>query len=219
MRCRRRGLWPTFLRFFFRLLYNEFAWSYDLVAWLVSRGHWKEWGQTTLSHVHGERVLELGHGPGHLLVDLAKRGLLTAGLDLSPTMTRQAKRRLQAAGVPAPLVRARAQALPFCRGSVDTVVTTFPTGYIVQSETLREARRVLAPEGRLVVAAAARFEGEDLMSRFLAWLYHITGQDQPSPGALTPWLEQAGLSPRVIWEAVDRTAVMLIIAEKARGFL
>jgi ubiquinone/menaquinone biosynthesis C-methylase UbiE len=210
-----RDLWQASLQLFFQLLYNKFAWSYDLVAWLASRGQWKAWGQTALSHVYGERVLEVGHGPGHLLVALAERDLLTAGLDLSPTMVRQAKRRLQAADVPAPLVRARAQALPFHAGSVDTVVATFPTDYIVQSQTLREARRVLRPEGRLVVAVAARFEGEDVMSRFLAWLYHITGQDQPSPDAVIPWLEQAGLSARVTWEAVDRTDIMLIVAEKA----
>jgi len=210
-----RKPWQAFLRLFFRLLYNDFAWSYDLVARIVSRGQWRAWGRTTLSHLHGQRVLELGHGPGHLLLRLAEQGLLTAGLDISSAMIRQAKERLRTADLAAPVVQARAQALPFCEESVDTVLTTFPTDYIVQPQSLREARRVLAPGGRLVVAAAARFEGEDVISRFLAWLYRITGQDEPSPGAITPWLEQAGLSARVVWEEVNRTAVMLIIAEKA----
>jgi hypothetical protein len=32
-----RRLWWAFVRLFFRLLYNEFAWTYDLVAWVQDR--------------------------------------------------------------------------------------------------------------------------------------------------------------------------------------
>lgn len=210
-----QNLWHAFLRLFFRMLYNQLAWSYDLVAWLVSRGQWKAWGRTVVSHLHGRRVLELGHGPGHLLLTMAERGLAVVGLDLSAHMGRQAKRRLHRSDVTVPLVQARAQALPFCTGGFDSLVAAFPTSFIVHPQTLREARRVLAPGGRLVVAVAARFEGEDLISRCLAWLYRFTGQSQPSPGIFRPWLEDAGLSPRIVYEEVNHTTIMLLVAKDA----
>jgi ubiquinone/menaquinone biosynthesis C-methylase UbiE len=210
-----RNLWHALLHFFFRLLYNELAWSYDIVAWLVSRGHWKAWGRTTLSHLRGERVLELGHGPGHLLVTLLERDLVPVGLDLSPHMGRQAKRRLRRSGVAVPLVRARAKTLPFRSGSFDSVVATFPTDFILHPHTQREVARILSSPGRLVVAVGVRFEGKGLTSRVLRWLYRVTGQNEPSPDAFRTALQQAGLAVHVVWKEVKHAAVMLVVAEKA----
>jgi ubiquinone/menaquinone biosynthesis C-methylase UbiE len=209
-----RHFWRAFLRLFFRLLYNEFAWSYDVVASLVSLGRWKAWGRATLPHLRGERVLELGHGPGHLLVALEREGFDPVGLDLSPHMGRQAQVRLRSAGLSVPPVRGRAQALPFRDGSFDTVVATFPTGFIVDPATLREVTRATSPKGRLVVALGARFEGEGLFASFLTWVYRVTGQNEPSPDAFGPWLEEAGLSPRTVCERVGQTTVLLVVAEK-----
>jgi ubiquinone/menaquinone biosynthesis C-methylase UbiE len=204
------------LRLFFRLLYNEFAWSYDLVAWAVSLGQWKAWGRTALPHLRGERVLELGHGPGHLLETLANQQLAPMGLDLSPQMTRQAKRRLRQTGLQVPLVRARAQALPFRSGSFDSVVATFPTEYITHLHTLHEVSRVLTSKGRLAVALGVCFEGAGLLSTLLAWLYRVTGQDRAFSDAFTARLRQANLSPSITGEEVDRATVVLIVAEKDR---
>lgn len=209
-----RAFWRNLLRCFFRLLYNEFAWSYDLVAWLVSLGRWKAWGRTVLHHLRGTQVLELGHGPGHLLVALQRRGYDPAGLDLSPNMGRQARRRLNGAGLSVPLVRARAQALPFRDECLDTVVATFPTAFIIDLRTLREVTRTVVADGRLVVALGARLEGQGLIASFLTWLYRVTGQSEPSPNAFEPWLEGAGLSPRTVRERVGQTTVLLIVAEK-----
>ena len=61
------------MRVFFHLLYHPFAFTYDLVAAVVSFGQWKNWGQSILPFIDGTRILELGHGPGHLqrfLLDL-----------------------------------------------------------------------------------------------------------------------------------------------------
>jgi len=207
-------IWRAFLRLFFRLLYNEFAWSYDVVAWLVSLGQWKAWGRTTLSHLRGARVLELGHGPGHLLAALAAEEYAPIGLDLSPAMARQAQQRLQKAELQVPLVRGRAQALPFRGSSFDCVVATFPTEFIVDPQTLQELTRILPPEGRLTVAVGVRFGGEDLVSSFLSWLYRVTGQNQSLPDSFIAQLKQVGLSPQVTWEKVNRAAVLLIVAEK-----
>ena len=54
------------LNFFYRHLYHGLAFAYDAVAVLVSFGQWVEWTKATLPFIEGTRLLELGHGPGHL---------------------------------------------------------------------------------------------------------------------------------------------------------
>ena len=86
----------SFLRIFFQLLYNTFAWSYDLVAAFVSLDRWNDWVRSVLPYLTGDRILEIGHGPGHLQRALAEghpTGLIV-GLDLSRNMGKIAKRRL-----------------------------------------------------------------------------------------------------------------------------
>jgi SAM-dependent methyltransferase len=202
--------WWAFVRLFFRLLYNEFAWTYDLVAWVVSLGQWTAWGRTAIPHLRGKRVLELAHGPGHLLVAMAERGLVPTGLDLSPYMGRLARRRL---GPAVSLARARAQVFPFRDGCVDSVVAAFPTEFILDPATLQEIARVLRPGGRLVVVAWARLGGRDPVSRFIGWLYRVTAQGEPPPG-LEEVTFGTGLVPQVVWERVGRSEVMLVVADR-----
>jgi ubiquinone/menaquinone biosynthesis C-methylase UbiE len=219
-----RRLWRAFLRLFFRLLYNQLAWTYDWVAWAVSLGQWNAWGRAAIPYLRGERVLELAHGPGHLLEAMGGRGLLPVGIDLSPHMSRLARRRLGRAGLAAPLVRARAQALPFRDGCFDSAVATFPTEFIVNPATLRETARVLRrvepitgrPGGRLVVVAWARLSGRDPLSRFIGWLYRVTGQGEPLPGHGEAVVVEAGFAPRTVWDRVGRSEVMLVVADVKR---
>ncbi|MBN1811224.1 MAG: class I SAM-dependent methyltransferase [Anaerolineae bacterium] len=212
-----RRLWWGFVRFFFRLLYNEFAWTYDLVAWVVSLGQWQAWGRTAIPSLRGERVLELAHGPGHLLVAMVGRGLSPVGLDLSSYMGRLARRRLSKNdGLAVPLVRARAQALPFRDGCFDSTVATFPAEFIMARDTLREVARVLAPGGRWVIVPGAVLSGRDPLSRFIWWLYQITGQGDVLLGRGRALLERAGFSVNATWEEAKRSQVLVVTAEKAR---
>jgi len=55
-----------FLRLFFRLLYHQLAFTYDLVAASVSFNRWKDWVMSVVPFIEGNRILEIGHGPGHL---------------------------------------------------------------------------------------------------------------------------------------------------------
>ena len=106
-----RRWWISLVRWGFQRFYNEGAWTYDIVAALVSRGYWSGWILAVLPHLRG-RVLELGCGTGHLQAALAdEQGRAHVGLDLSPAMLRLTRRRLRRRGALTPLVRARGQAL------------------------------------------------------------------------------------------------------------
>ena len=101
----------------------------------------------------GHRVLDVGCGTGALLAALAARvpGVALAGADPSEGMLAVARAKL-AAFPRRTLVRAEAAALPFPDGAFDRVVSTSVLHYLSDpARALREARRLLAPEGRVVV--------------------------------------------------------------------
>lgn len=205
----------SLLRLFFRLLYGPFAWTYDAVAWAVSRGKWTAWGAAVLPLIPGGPVLELAHGPGHLLVRMAQQGLRPVGMDLSPQMGALARRRLRRAGLPPRLVRARAQRLPFRDGTFRAVVATFPTEFILEPATAREAARVLSPGGTVVVVPVAVPGGRGSIARALRLLYRITGQDRFAPEEALPAWQDAGFSLRAEWQQVGPDAVLLIQATRS----
>ena len=197
-----------FMRFFFNLLYHPFAFTYDLVAWVVSFGKWNDWVLSIFPHLEGTRILELGHGPGHLQRFLLDRGLSPVALDESTQMGRIAKRRL---GTKHKLSRGLAQSLPFASASFDTVVSTFPSEYIFDPRTLAEINRVLVQDGKLIVLPAA-FPSNG----FLKWLYKVTGE---SPEALDDVLKERLKTPFVragfevemkLVEMTSSTLVMLL---------
>ncbi len=204
-----------FIRFAFHLLYNQLAFTYDVVAWLVSFGQWQAWGCTALDRVRGPRVLELGHGPGHLLIELGRGGRhQPIGIDLSPHMIAQAQRRIKRAGFSIPQVRCRVEALPFRSGTFDSAVSTFPTEYIANPRTLAEVARVTNEHGRLVVVLGAQFGQHTASTRFVDWLYRITGQREPSVEAEPDLFEQLNLSARVETEVVGGSTVTIVVADK-----
>lgn len=161
-----------FMQVFFHLLYHPFASTYDLVATVVSFGQWKNWGRSILPFINGTHILELGHGPGHLQRFLLPRNLTLFAIDESAQMGKIAKRRI---GPPQKLCRGLAQSLPYQNESFDCIISTFPTEYIFNQQTLSEAKRVLRNGGRLVVLPAAWPK-----SGLLQWLYKVTGENQAS---------------------------------------
>ena len=140
-------------------------------------GAWRCWTEASLCHLPpGGPVLELAHGPGHLQVALAGRGVLAYGIDFSAQMGRQARKRLRGKGYPARLARSRAQELPFPAETFAAVLSTFPTEYMVDPATLREVHRVLKPGAPLIIVPAASFTGGGAGRTALDWAYRATGQ-------------------------------------------
>jgi ubiquinone/menaquinone biosynthesis C-methylase UbiE len=204
------------IKFGFRLLYHELAFTYDTVAWLVSLGQWQAWGRTALSRVRGLRVLEIGHGPGHLLITLARSGHQPIGIDLSPQMIRLAQRNIQQAGMRVPQVRCCVQALPFRSGVFDSVVSTFPSDYIADVATLREVQRVTNERGRFIVVFGAQLIGREPSKLLIEWLYQLTGQRAAKFDDEESIFDRVGMPARIETETIGASAVTLIVAEKVQ---
>ena len=167
------------LRVFFRLLYHPFAWTYDFVAAVVSIGQWRSWVLAVVPYLPGPRILELGHGPGHLQRRLLAEGRQIIGLDESRQMGLMARKRLLKSGFTPSLVCGEAQTLPFPAGAFHQVVATFPSEYIADPRTLPEIYRVLTPGGEAVVLLLAWITEKRLYGRLAAWLFRVTGQAPP----------------------------------------
>ena len=110
----------------------------------------------------GARVLEVGCGPGHLSIRLARQhGLHTTALDLDPAMIERARANADRAGegfgrlppgsLPSFLVGDVAS-LPFPDGSFDLVVSTMSMHHWADPAAgLAEIARVLRPGARALV--------------------------------------------------------------------
>ena len=201
------------VRWAYHLLYNHLAWAYDIVAWVVSLGQWQAWGRVALRYVQGTQVLDLAHGPGHLLAELTAAGYQATGLDLSPAMGRQAMRTLSAHGHVPRLGRGRAQALPFASGSFDTVTATFPAEFILQARTLCEIRRVLRPGGVLVIVPGAQFTGQHPAARVIELLFALVGQRPERQPTLPLSFQETGFDARAEWASLPGSRVRVLIAK------
>ena len=105
----------------------------------------------------GARVLEVGCGPGHLSIQLARQhGLDVTGLDLDPAMIERARANANRAGdgddrSPSFLVGDVAS-LSFPDGSFDLVVSTLSMHHWAEPTAgLAEIGRVLRPGARVLV--------------------------------------------------------------------
>lgn len=127
-----------------------------------------------LAPVAGERVLEIGFGPGRTIRELAARGARVTGIDVSPVMLDQARRRNAAAiqGGQVQLHAGTAEALPLPAAAVDAVLAVHTLYFWPDLDAgLREIHRVLAPTGRVVLAFRAAEHG--LPRRFDPAVYRV----------------------------------------------
>ena len=203
------------LKVAFRLLYNQLAWTYDVVAWLVSFGQWGTWRRCATLFLQDGPILELGYGTGGLMADMAARNLTPTGLDLSPYMARLARQRLLSEGATLRLVLGEAQHLPFPDAAFANLLSTFPTEFILDPQTITSIARVLQPDGHLVIVAMGYLKGPGPLRRFVEWLYRFTGQREiPEPRPLAR-LQEFGFTAR--WEdaTLEGAKVRLLVAIRA----
>lgn len=210
-------LWSTFLRFAFHLFYNPFAFTYDFVSALVSRGEWRAWTRAAMPYITGTRVLDIPCGTGNLLLDLRAAGYAAIGADLSATMLGIARAKFRRRNVRALILRARAQGLPFAEGAFDTITMTFPPGFVREPRVWAELARVLVDDGRLIWVDAARLLPRDLWSRALdRALDVVNGNGIPFQDFARTLLASAGLDARVEIARSETSTVIVVIATKRR---
>jgi SAM-dependent methyltransferase len=157
-----------------------------------------------LSPALGERILDVGVGPGLLAHEIARlvgeAGELV-GVDSAPAMVEAAGRRL------AELSQARAisgdaTALPLPDAYCDAAVSTQVYEYVADMpRALAELRRVLKPGGRALIldtdwrSIVWHSSDETRMARVLAcWDAHL--HDPHLPARLGPMLREAGFTVR-----------------------
>jgi len=203
------------LRIFFRLLYHEMAWSYDLVAATVSVGLWNDWILATTEALSGPMVLELGHGPGHLQKAMATEGMNSFGLDRSKQMGKLAQKRLRKQGVANKLVNGWGQRLPFPKQTFNQVTATFPTEYILDPMTLQEIHRVLISGGELVILPTAWITGKGWLHQAAAWLFRTTGQAGEWDDSYLNPLRGTGFDTKTIERTIKASKIKLIVATKS----
>lgn len=206
------------LRFAFHMLYHQFAWMYDLVAWLVSFGRWQSWTRASLDQLdlpEGGRVLELGFGPGHLLLEMSRRGIRCLGIDESRQMCRIASRRLLKTG--SVIIRGDAKHLPLAAGAFDAVIATFPSEYIFAQQVLENSRRVLRKGGNMIILMGVEPGGFTLFDRLLRLLYRISNQEFESrfgPATYVDRIRTVGLDVRTAGIEVGKDKLWMIFGHK-----
>jgi SAM-dependent methyltransferase len=101
-------------------------------------------------------LLEVGCGPGHLSIDLARHGLTVTGLDLDPAMIERARANAEGnaptLGRGPTFVLGDVAALPFEDASFDLVVSTLSMHHWSEpAAALAEIARVLRPGGHALI--------------------------------------------------------------------
>jgi SAM-dependent methyltransferase len=193
-------------------LYLELAWAYDWVSWLVSGGHWRRWQAGVWAEVRGQDVLELGVGTGELLAQGSHRRLSMMGVDCSPTMIEVARRRALKKQVGMHITMSDGRALPFEEGVFDTVMATFPAGYILEPATVAEMRRVLRRGGRVVLLGLWVELQLGWAGRMLPVFYGRPSE--ASLAAMVARLAAAGLKARWVEQRDGRFTVGVLVGDR-----
>ena len=138
-----------------RPFYGEYAWAYDLLidrpvrkecrtlaTWLVERGV-----------LPGAAVLDAGCGTGRYAIELARRGYVVSGVDLSPDLIARAQSSAANMARPVSFTVGDILTLPasqhdaiLCRGVLNDLVDARD-----RQSVFRVFRRALQPEGVLVL--------------------------------------------------------------------
>jgi ubiquinone/menaquinone biosynthesis C-methylase UbiE len=140
------------------------AWNYDGVLGFVSRRRFAL-VRALLPRRRVRKLLEVGYGSGVFLPELAKHADEVHGADIHDRPA-EVTAVLAKAGVPAHLVRAPAETLPYPNGTFDVVVAVSTFEFVRDArQAINELARVLADDGRIIVVTPGQSPLLDLALR------------------------------------------------------
>lgn len=218
-------------------MFDAVAPTYDLLNHMLSFNLDRLWRRAAVRELaprDGAVILDLCAGSGDVALLLARRsGARVIGADFSAAMLEAARGKARRAGVPLPLVRADAMALPFRSGVLDGITVAFGVRNFEDLDAgLREMARTLKPGRRAVILEFSEPRGS-LFGRLYLFYFRrvlplvgrlISGRPGayaylpatvsvfPGPEGVSRRLEQAGLAP-VAARRLTAGAVMLYVAE------
>ena len=187
-----------------RAFYDKIAHVYDLLA-EKSEQPMREAGLQVLAAQPGEKVLEIGFGTGHCLVELAEAVGATGrvfGIDISEKMRDIAGELAAKQGVAdrIELVCGDAEQLPYDADSLDGVFMSFTLELFDTPEiplVLGECLRVLKPGGRLSVVAVSKEGRPGLVLKAFEWTHrHFPNLMDCRPIYVQAAVEASGFSIR-----------------------
>ena len=154
------------------VLYNSlsksrvFQYHYDLVA------------RDILKYCPGGRLLDIGTGPGRLLLKLAEysRQLQLTGMDISAAMVKRAERNIKGAGLAGEieLWEGSAERLPFVEAFFDVVVSTGAVHHWKDpGACLSDIHRVLKPGGWVLLYDLVSHTPREIRQEF-SWKFGRT---------------------------------------------
>jgi ubiquinone/menaquinone biosynthesis C-methylase UbiE len=204
-----RGAPVKIKRLFPQAVHGPVAVFYDRIAAPGFADYHKEVADDVAMELVTGSVLDVGTGPGRLVVEIARRrpNLRITGLDLSQTMLALAKRNFARAGLRGVELRLGDVAdLPFPTGTFGLVVSTSSFHHWRDPvRGLKECVRVLAPGGKCLIyelrrdvplkALARLAAGRSILARtLLALLFrpHSISPAEVEPEALARRLELNG---------------------------
>jgi demethylmenaquinone methyltransferase/2-methoxy-6-polyprenyl-1,4-benzoquinol methylase len=161
-----------------KAFYNKIAKVYDLLS-EHSEGAMREEGIKMLAPALGERLLEIGFGTGHVLVELAAAVGPTGtifGTDISENMLAHAHRLLEQENLTnrVNLACGDAEELPYDAESMDGIFMCFTLELFdtpAIPRVLAECKRVLRPDGRIVVVAVSKEGKQGLVVQVFEWTH------------------------------------------------
>jgi ubiquinone/menaquinone biosynthesis C-methylase UbiE len=160
-------------------VYDKFSKFYDYTLGLLGRKY-SEMALERLSVVEGETVLEIGFGTGHCLKWIAKLvgpAGKVYGIDISPKMIGETKKRLEKDGPAnrAELCRGDATCLPFNESAFDAVFMSFTLEIFDTPEIPRvlvQIKKVLKPDGRLGIVDMSKENGKSVFLKAYEWIHN-----------------------------------------------